>query len=408
MGSDNKFIEKQLETCSEKDARDWIESITNLISSFTATLSNKGTDEEKISEKVEPKTEHDSLVDPEIQVEQHTDASSPMQLKEDAVDEKPQENRCDDLPETSVKKDAVEKKEVPPSPLPPFNVGDKVMATWGGDDKWFPGTITEVTEDGLCSILYNDGDAEKRKDPIYIRARQVQAEPPRTSSTDQVFKIGDKVEAAWQGGEKWFWGTVTEVTESGLYNIRYDDGDTETGKEAKFIRSGQVMPLSNASATINEVDFLSKLDGRVPVVEGKVEESVESASKPFSDPPPSDTDSRTEPLPPRLKIDLQVITSGEGGQSISPPASTSPKQIPRNTPVVSFPSPRRQASEEETTICQVEADLKSSSFVPLAYCDAQVVLENHVFISDSEFEEPLILQRGEKQIRTAIFHDCPV
>ena len=51
IGSDNKFMEKQLETCSEKDARDWIESITNLISSFTATLSNKGIDEEQISEK---------------------------------------------------------------------------------------------------------------------------------------------------------------------------------------------------------------------------------------------------------------------------------------------------------------------------------------------------------------------
>jgi len=79
---------------------------------------------------------------------------------------------------------------------------------------------------------------------------QVQAEPPRTGLTDQVFEIGDKVEAAWKDGEKWYSGKVTEVTEPGLYSIRYNHGHTETGKEAKFIRAVQDCNSSRQSRNV--------------------------------------------------------------------------------------------------------------------------------------------------------------
>jgi len=50
-----------------------------------------------------------------------------------------------------------------------------------------------------------------------------------TSSSDS-FTEGDKVEVLYKGkGTKWFSGKISRVNRDGTYDIRYDDGDSESG-----------------------------------------------------------------------------------------------------------------------------------------------------------------------------------
>ncbi len=51
------------------------------------------------------------------------------------------------------------------------------------------------------------------------------------------FTEGDKVEVLYKGkGTKWFSGKISRVNRDGTYDIRYDDGDSESGALSTNIR----------------------------------------------------------------------------------------------------------------------------------------------------------------------------
>ena len=56
-----------------------------------------------------------------------------------------------------------------------FEVGAKVSARFQNKEKWYPGTIAKLREDGTCDIHYADGDKEKRVNRANVRA----PEPPK-------------------------------------------------------------------------------------------------------------------------------------------------------------------------------------------------------------------------------------
>ena len=78
------------------------------------------------------------------------------------------------------------------------------------------------------------GEKEMFVAPELIRALDgVASSPSRLSSRFEEpadFLEGDKVEALYKGkGTKWFSGKISRVNRDGTYDIRYDDGDSESG-----------------------------------------------------------------------------------------------------------------------------------------------------------------------------------
>ena len=47
---------------------------------------------------------------------------------------------------------------------------------------------------------------------------------------------GDLIEARYRGGAKWFSGKVLRKRPDGSFDIRYDDGDSESGVRSEYVR----------------------------------------------------------------------------------------------------------------------------------------------------------------------------
>jgi hypothetical protein len=61
------------------------------------------------------------------------------------------------------------------------------------------------------------------------------------------FEEGDKVECLYKGkGTKWFSGKVTRVNRDDSYDIKYDDGDIESGALQSSIRKHPDAPMKSS------------------------------------------------------------------------------------------------------------------------------------------------------------------
>lgn len=113
-----------------------------------------------------------------------------------------------------------------------FVEGDKVEVLYKGKGtKWFSGKISRANRDGTFDIRYDDGDSESGALKINVR-RHPDAVKSSISHTnvDADFSVGDKVEVLYKGrGTKWFSGKISNVNRDGTFDIRYDDGDSESG-----------------------------------------------------------------------------------------------------------------------------------------------------------------------------------
>lgn len=132
-----------------------------------------------------------------------------------------------------------------------FAVNQAIRARYKKGTRWFPGKIKRANADGTFDILYEDGDVETRVDREYIEGVEQADNPPRKSdsptkarteskpSTSEAastsLKVGDAVKARYKRGAKYFPGKVIKVRMNGTYDIRYEDGDEETGVEIEMI-----------------------------------------------------------------------------------------------------------------------------------------------------------------------------
>jgi hypothetical protein len=92
-------------------------------------------------------------------------------------------------------------------------IGDKIEARYRGGPKWFPGRCVGDNRDGTYDIRYNDGDDEKKVPGHMIRKIGGGDDSNHTGSSNNEnsvnsFRIGDKIEARYQGGSKWFKGRI--------------------------------------------------------------------------------------------------------------------------------------------------------------------------------------------------------
>ena len=124
---------------------------------------------------------------------------------------------------------------------------------------------------------------------------------PATSSVPAGFSNGDKVEARFGGGEDYFPATVTSSKPLGggkySYALAYDDGATETGVAAAFIRrvGGAKTPATQQSAP--------KPAAPAPELDGLVAYSKGGAPAPAAAPRTSHAASLTAKPRPRAPTD---------------------------------------------------------------------------------------------------------
>jgi hypothetical protein len=97
-------------------------------------------------------------------------------------------------------------------------VGDRVLARWGGDGMWYPGTVQGLDGRQL-HIAFDDGDKE-----LMLPDRVAPLELPE----------GTRVQCRWKGGRQFFGGRITQRDGEKLH-VKYDDGDEEW-TTASFVR----------------------------------------------------------------------------------------------------------------------------------------------------------------------------
>ena len=118
-----------------------------------------------------------------------------------------------------------------------FEVGDRVEANFREIGKYIPGIITRDRGHGVFDVQYYDGRTESRVNFELIRM----ADPNAIFAPAQrpaKFAVGDSVESNCEGLGVWYHALVRNVLPDGLYNIQYDDGETEYDVNEEQLRVG--------------------------------------------------------------------------------------------------------------------------------------------------------------------------
>ncbi|CAM9709505.1 unnamed protein product, partial [Ectocarpus sp. 13 AM-2016] len=111
-------------------------------------------------------------------------------------------------------------------------IGDEIEARYKRGRKWYPGKVRAVNANGSYDIRYLDGDSERDVEAAFVRSIGGSA---AVESPDGL-TVGDKVEARFRGGSRWFKATVEGKNRDGTFSLSYDDGDFETAVERDHIR----------------------------------------------------------------------------------------------------------------------------------------------------------------------------
>ena len=115
--------------------------------------------------------------------------------------------------------------------------GMKVEGNYRGRGKWFPCKISRVRGDGTYDIAYDDGETETRLDKELVRVLGSEIiNSDNTSAPVAGLVEGMKVEGNYRGRGKWYPGKISAVNDNGTYNIAYDDGENESGLDKELVR----------------------------------------------------------------------------------------------------------------------------------------------------------------------------
>lgn len=141
-----------------------------------------------------------------------------------------------------------------------YSVGDEVEVNFKGKGRWFKGKIHFVHRDGTFDVRYDDGDTEQGVETRNLRPIDGPSKhsdlSAKASSAESSFAVGDGVEANYKGKGRWFKGKIRFVHRDGTFDVRYDDGDTEQGLEARNLR-----PLAGQRKSVAPEDDLPAKGG---------------------------------------------------------------------------------------------------------------------------------------------------
>jgi uncharacterized protein (DUF2147 family) len=140
-----------------------------------------------------------------------------------------------------------------------FFVGEKVEAPFKGSSKSFPGKVIVDNKDGTYAIKFEDGDEDPRVPESKIRrigdpnsAMKGSVSASSTSGASaHTYRMGEKIEARYNGGMTWLSGQILSIDRDGKYDIRYENGREERKVEPRYVRPRSDISASNRSDSIH-------------------------------------------------------------------------------------------------------------------------------------------------------------
>lgn len=122
-----------------------------------------------------------------------------------------------------------------------LRIGDRVEARVPGSSRWQRATVVGDNRNGTVDVRFRDGVEEKQLEPNMIRPLEESdgelAGRGRNSKGAEAFRVGDEIEARYRGKSTWYKGVIRRVHSDRTYDVRYADGDQETGIDSSLIRS---------------------------------------------------------------------------------------------------------------------------------------------------------------------------
>jgi len=120
-----------------------------------------------------------------------------------------------------------------------YDLGQTVeMRSQGRTDiTWNACEVQAKHNDGMYSLLLQDGSVEAKVNPERIRQKE--------------YAIGDAVEARWRGKPTWYPGKVAGKNTDGSYIVKYNDGDLENNVPSKFIREKKATNFKAVEAPVS-------------------------------------------------------------------------------------------------------------------------------------------------------------
>jgi hypothetical protein len=118
-----------------------------------------------------------------------------------------------------------------------FEVGDRVEANYREIGRWIPGIITRDRGHGVFDVHYYDGRDETKVNFEHIRMADNTTLFVR-AKRDAKYTVGQSVECNCERLGVWYHALIRNVLDTGLYNIQYDDGETEYDVEEDMLRPG--------------------------------------------------------------------------------------------------------------------------------------------------------------------------
>ncbi len=180
------------------------------------------------------------------------------------------------------------KEEDPETNQNRLKVGDAVEARYRGKSKLYPGKITRCRFDGSYDILYDDGERELGVALDLIKTKQAPTNAEKNSRDinkspdDDInsLKIGDPVQAHYQGKSKLYPGKITRCRSDGSFDILYDDGERELGVVKHLIKpKKESITRQNTSDENENTDNKSPSEGTSLKVGDVVEARYRGKSK---------------------------------------------------------------------------------------------------------------------------------
>jgi hypothetical protein len=116
---------------------------------------------------------------------------------------------------------------------PIYLEGDDVEVRYKGKSKWYPGKISKYNIiEKKYDISYDDGEFEKNVEIKNIRKYN----RINKNIKKGLYKENDKIEANFRNKGRWYPAKILKYHGFGLYDILYDDGETEINLSESLIR----------------------------------------------------------------------------------------------------------------------------------------------------------------------------
>eukprot|EP01034_Spumella_vulgaris_P024262 gene24262-30582_t len=124
----------------------------------------------------------------------------------------------------------------PTSASTSFRIGSKVESKTRGSDRWYAGTVLSQNRDGTYDIRLETGEENRSVSTQNIRSVSSGITSKPTTSSSYGLDIDEGEYANVHSNGRWLPGVISKVRLDGDFDVRFDNGEVETGVSARLIR----------------------------------------------------------------------------------------------------------------------------------------------------------------------------